>query len=243
MGKGLRFWLALALLPIQAAWASPCKPECRSGFMCVQNKCVSRCNPPCGPTEQCTNDGECVSLGADLPPPPPPPPPSTREGVELPPPPPPPPPANSTYADQPPPPPAAPYAQAPAYAPRQSRHVTELQRELRELRDPPSIGGAITVLALGVSFLVAALVAWGYGLGWYGPYQYGLGSGCGTTGSGLNGGLPYCALGFAATIPGAIMTPIGIVRTIRAFTTPARATEIRDELQRLGVQLRDDYYE
>src|SRR5690242_1896575 len=93
MGTGFRYWLSLALLPVQLAWASPCKPECRSGFICVNNQCVSRCNPPCAASEQCTTDGECVSLGGELPPPPPPPPPSSRQGVELPPPPPPPPPA------------------------------------------------------------------------------------------------------------------------------------------------------
>lgn len=38
-----------------------CMPACRSGYTCVQNQCVSACNPPCGEGEMCASDGICMS--------------------------------------------------------------------------------------------------------------------------------------------------------------------------------------
>src|SRR5438552_1665810 len=153
MGEGFRGGVALLLLPAQLAGAGPCSPDCRVGFVCVQNRCVSRCNPPCGAGEQCTNEGECVSRSggssSSLPPPPPPPPPAARTGgggTELPLPPPPPPATRGggTELPPPPPPPAAGYSgngpPVPAYAEPNNPRLIELQRELREVRDPPSLG-------------------------------------------------------------------------------------------------------
>lgn len=37
-----------------------CLPQCRAGFVCVGNVCVSACNPPCAAGETCTNDGQCL---------------------------------------------------------------------------------------------------------------------------------------------------------------------------------------
>jgi hypothetical protein len=37
-----------------------CRPECRKGFVCDgSSHCVSACNPPCGPGEQCAEGGTC----------------------------------------------------------------------------------------------------------------------------------------------------------------------------------------
>jgi hypothetical protein len=41
--------------------ANSCEPECRSGFVCREARCVSRCNPLCPADEVCTPDGECVA--------------------------------------------------------------------------------------------------------------------------------------------------------------------------------------
>lgn len=38
-----------------------CLPACRSGYVCLQNQCVSACNPPCSAGETCEPDGRCVS--------------------------------------------------------------------------------------------------------------------------------------------------------------------------------------
>jgi len=60
-------------LPPTATLASPvesasaCVPDCRSGFECVEGRCVSSCNPPCDPGQLCTPERTCVFLG---PPPP-----------------------------------------------------------------------------------------------------------------------------------------------------------------------------
>lgn len=37
-----------------------CFPSCRSGFICSLGECISRCNPPCGPGQQCLDSGECA---------------------------------------------------------------------------------------------------------------------------------------------------------------------------------------
>ncbi len=39
-----------------------CVPPCRSGYVCVDGKCVELCNPPCPPGETCDNKGNCVSI-------------------------------------------------------------------------------------------------------------------------------------------------------------------------------------
>jgi hypothetical protein len=44
-----------------------CFPSCRTGYMCHNGVCISRCNPPCGPAEACTAAGECVVLAAPPP--------------------------------------------------------------------------------------------------------------------------------------------------------------------------------
>ena len=41
--------------------AKACVPSCRSGFTCVDGKCVELCNPPCPAGEKCDNSGNCVS--------------------------------------------------------------------------------------------------------------------------------------------------------------------------------------
>lgn len=47
------------LLWSHLAFADPeCRPTCRTGFVCVDDQCVSACNPPCDTGEQCT-DGTC----------------------------------------------------------------------------------------------------------------------------------------------------------------------------------------
>lgn len=42
---------------------SECLPSCEPGYECVQGKCESRCNPPCGGAEVCTGLGVCERLG------------------------------------------------------------------------------------------------------------------------------------------------------------------------------------
>ncbi len=42
---------------------SECLPSCEPGFECVQGKCESMCNPPCGASEVCTGLGQCERLG------------------------------------------------------------------------------------------------------------------------------------------------------------------------------------
>jgi hypothetical protein len=37
-----------------------CAPECRPGFVCVEGKCVSACNPPCPDGYSCNTDLQCV---------------------------------------------------------------------------------------------------------------------------------------------------------------------------------------
>lgn len=45
-----------------------CVPACREGFLCHRGRCVSACNPPCGPQEVCTVQRQCVSRQAAAPP-------------------------------------------------------------------------------------------------------------------------------------------------------------------------------
>jgi len=40
--------------------SSECVPECRPGFVCLEQRCVSKCNPPCAGGETCTEMGQCV---------------------------------------------------------------------------------------------------------------------------------------------------------------------------------------
>lgn len=69
-------WVSAAFVvlstPLGVAQAQPaaCTPQCRAGYLCVRNQCVSACNPPCAAGEQCTPQGECL-----------PPPPSTPQSV------------------------------------------------------------------------------------------------------------------------------------------------------------------
>lgn len=37
-----------------------CFPLCRSGYVCQQGNCISACNPPCMPSQTCTDRGECL---------------------------------------------------------------------------------------------------------------------------------------------------------------------------------------
>lgn len=236
MGDGLRFVVALLLLPVSVAWAGPCTPECRVGFMCVSGRCVSRCNPPCSAGEQCTGEGACVPReSADvtpggLPPPPPPPPPSARTGNELPPPPP-PPPASGYDPGQPP---------VPVYREAQDPRLFELKREYREAKNAPSLGSGIALMSIGASALIIAGILWGVGLGVFGPYTgYSYGGACGLNASTLSGGFPFCVLGLAATVVGAILLPIGIVRMVRSRQS-ARAEELKEEIHQLGGSVRED---
>jgi len=50
------------ILPaVFACFSQPCEPPCRSGYACVDGRCVSECNPPCRVGYTCVN-GECISL-------------------------------------------------------------------------------------------------------------------------------------------------------------------------------------
>jgi hypothetical protein len=217
MRPGLRHAVALVMLPVSVAFAGPCKPDCRTGFMCVQKKCVSRCNPPCAASEACTDEGECLSPGGpNTLPPPPPPPPTTSGGSELPPPPPPPAPvtpggSSAVPPPPPPPPPAEPgYSAQPGLTPQYSvapenhERLRQLRRELREAREVPSLGSGITFLAIGGSLLVASLILWSLGLGWIQTYSNQVYGACGV------GSTLFCLGGFVTMIPGFIFTPIGI---------------------------------
>ena len=39
-----------------------CFPPCRSGFICYNGECISKCNPPCPQGQKCMGSGECVSI-------------------------------------------------------------------------------------------------------------------------------------------------------------------------------------
>lgn len=225
MGKRLRYWIALVLVPVQAAWAAPCTPDCRTGFMCLNGRCVSRCNPPCASGEQCTDQGECVSKNADLPPPPPPPPVTGGPtGNDLPPPPPPP------GMDAPPPP-----VPGPGYAPLypqepQNPRLLELKSQLHEARQAPSLGSGITLLAIGSSLLIASFILWGIGLNWFGTFfPFGFDQ-CGSR----YGAMYYCIAGFPTGVTGLILTPIGLVRFIRALVIRPKIPPLEEEIRSLG---------
>jgi len=67
---------AQPVTPSGAADAPPsgpaCIPDCRKGFLCVEGRCVSACNPPCGADETCTEARECAKSAPATPPPSPP---------------------------------------------------------------------------------------------------------------------------------------------------------------------------
>jgi hypothetical protein len=46
--------------PPAAVPTAICTPGCRGGFSCVQGRCVSDCNPACGPGAMCGADGQCL---------------------------------------------------------------------------------------------------------------------------------------------------------------------------------------
>ncbi len=226
MGKRVKYWVALVLLPLQASWAAPCQPECRSGFMCLQGRCVSRCNPPCPAGEVCTDQAECVSKNADLPPPPPPPQVGGGPtGSELPPPPPPP------GLDGSPPPPVPGPGYAPLYPQEpQNPRLLQLKSELHEAREAPSLASGITMLAIGTSLLIASFIFWGVGLNWFGTFsRFGYES-CGTR----YGAIYYCIAGFPTGVTGLVFTPIGLVRFIRALVIRPKIPGIEEEIRSLG---------
>lgn len=118
--SGVRGAAVLAVLWAMPALAQDCVPACRSGFVCLQGLCKSRCNPACPSGTECLDTGECAPIappppGAQsnqnqaLPPPPPPPPPEPTYGQ------PPPPPQQRQQYQPPPPPPPQPYQ--PTYQP------------------------------------------------------------------------------------------------------------------------------
>jgi hypothetical protein len=47
--------------PPTEAEKNQCVPNCRSGFVCRQGACVLVCNPPCGPNQYCSAQGECIT--------------------------------------------------------------------------------------------------------------------------------------------------------------------------------------
>ena len=61
-GMGIALVAAAAALGTSnLAWAQKCVPDCRDGFVCVEGKCVSACNPACADGERCSGDGFCVA--------------------------------------------------------------------------------------------------------------------------------------------------------------------------------------
>lgn len=54
-------WLTVFVAATAAAQApaAECVPACRSGFLCHEGQCVSRCNPPCPQGTSCLENGEC----------------------------------------------------------------------------------------------------------------------------------------------------------------------------------------
>ncbi len=39
--------------------ATSCFPACRTGYLCHEGRCISKCNPVCPRGERCTDAGEC----------------------------------------------------------------------------------------------------------------------------------------------------------------------------------------
>lgn len=37
-----------------------CLPSCRPGYLCLEGRCVSPCNPPCPGGEVCSRNGKCI---------------------------------------------------------------------------------------------------------------------------------------------------------------------------------------
>lgn len=65
----------VGVLSILLAWVAPahaeCFPECRTGYFCHEDECISRCNPECDDGYQCTDEGECereLPVPAEAPP-------------------------------------------------------------------------------------------------------------------------------------------------------------------------------
>lgn len=61
MGR-LAFVVVVAVASSSLAQAAECFPACRSGFVCHQGQCVSRCNPQCPEGSQCLDSGECTAV-------------------------------------------------------------------------------------------------------------------------------------------------------------------------------------
>lgn len=55
---------ATDLSPPNDTGDSGCFPQCRSGYVCHQGRCVSSCNPPCPQGQVCTAELECVPAGS-----------------------------------------------------------------------------------------------------------------------------------------------------------------------------------
>jgi hypothetical protein len=53
-------FLFAAVPALAHAAEKQCVPQCRSGYVCHEGACISACNPPCGPKEYCTANGECA---------------------------------------------------------------------------------------------------------------------------------------------------------------------------------------
>ena len=39
-----------------------CYPPCRSGYVCHNGECISRCNPLCPSGQECNQNGDCITL-------------------------------------------------------------------------------------------------------------------------------------------------------------------------------------
>ncbi len=67
MIKGFRCFAAMAAvfaLPVLvlAQNSQECYPSCRSGFVCHNGNCISKCNPACPDGQKCTDSGDCIPL-------------------------------------------------------------------------------------------------------------------------------------------------------------------------------------
>jgi hypothetical protein len=43
--------------------AAACVPDCSPGYVCIDRKCISACNPPCERGQRCGADRICVGTG------------------------------------------------------------------------------------------------------------------------------------------------------------------------------------
>ena len=145
--------------------------------------------------------------------------------------------AEGEAALPPPPPPPPPMVPSLPYTPDpENPRLLELKSELYQARSSPSLGSGITLLALGGSFLFASLVMWGLGLGGYTPASA-TGTAlpaCGSTRA------VFCVAGFAGTVAGLVLTPIGIVRLVRAITGRARIPALEAEIRQLGGHMTEE---